>query len=246
MQTQSVLNDQAEKDLWRAWIEDKDVDARQKLIEHHLPFSHMLAAKFYAKRQILQIEFDEYRQYAIAGMIEAIDRFDIKRESNFRTYAGYRITGAILNGIEKYSDKQQQISTRTLLRQQRIESMQEADGKDLGIDIFSELVELAVGLAIGYMLEDSGMYQTQEDQYTENFYERHELKQLQKSLEHIVDVLPEQSRRVIRYHYYQGLSFEHISDVLKLSKGRISQIHSRAIKLLREVHLNSQRLDLSL
>ena len=95
MEKQSALSDQEEQALWRAWTEQQDSEARRKLIDHYLPFAHMLAAKLYAGRQIEQIEFQEYRQYAIVGMIEAIDRFDAARNIGFKSYAGHRINGSI-------------------------------------------------------------------------------------------------------------------------------------------------------
>ena len=246
MVKENALSDQAEKELWQAWTGHRDPEARRKLIDHHIPFAHMLAAKLYAGRQVFQIEFHEYRQYAIVGMIEAVDRFDATRNTSFKTYAGHRITGSILNGIEKSCEKQQQITARTGLRQQRMESMRDGGRKTSRDELFSELAELAIGLALGYMLEDSNMYQSQEGQYTEHFYDRQELSQLKQAIKRIVDVLPDQARNVICYHYYQGLSFEEIAKVLDLSKGRISQIHRQALKLLKEIYSGSEDLNVRL
>jgi RNA polymerase sigma factor for flagellar operon FliA len=236
MAKRGVLSDHEEQELWSAWTEQRDADAREKLIGHYLPFANMLAAKLYAGRQVDQAEFEEYRQYAIVGMIEAVDRFDMMRNASFRTYAGHRITGAVLNGIEKACEKQQQITARASLRKERLESMRDGERKASPQDLFSGLADLALGLALGYMLEDSGMFQEQEQQYTEHFYDRHELNQLKQTIKGIVDVLPDQARNVVCYHYYQGLSFEEIARMLSLSKGRISQIHRQALKLLQEIY----------
>jgi RNA polymerase sigma factor for flagellar operon FliA len=246
MQKQSVLSDEQERDLWRAWSEQRDPEARRRLIDHHLPFANMLAAKLYAGRQVAQLEFQEYRQFAIVGMIEAVDRFDFTRNVSFKTYAGHRINGSVLNGIEKSCEKQQQITARAHQKQQRLESIRQGRKEGGEKDLFAEMAEVAIGLALGYMLEDSGMYQPHEDQYTENFYDRHELSQLRKMMERIVDVLPDQARSVISYHYYQGLSFEEIARTMSLSKGRISQIHRQALKLLREIYSGAEGLNLRL
>ncbi len=246
MAQHSDLTEEQEKELWRAWAEMKDMGARQRLAEYHLPFANMLAAKLYAGRQIEHIEFEEYRQYAIVGMMEALDRFDANRNASFKTYAAHRITGCILNGIEKSCEKQQQITARASLRQQRLESLKE-NGAKSEKDLFSELAELAIGLALGYMLENSGMYHTpEEEHYTEHFYNRYELQQLKQMLNRNVESMPEQARCVIRYHYYQGLSFEEVARIMGLSKGRISQIHSQALKQLRQMNLQSQDINCSL
>lgn len=246
MAKQSVLSDQEETKLWRAWKEHQDPEARRNLIDHYLSFANMFAAKLYARRQIEDIEFQEYRQYAIVGLIEAVDRFDATRNASFKTYAGHRIAGSILNGIEKSCEKQQQISARASLRQERLESMRESGKKSAHNDLFSELADLAIGLALGYVLEDSGMYQDLEEQYTEHFYDRHELAQLKEAIKRIVDVLPDQARSIVRYHYFQGVSFEEIARILNLSKGRISQIHRQALKLLREIYSGTEEVNLRL
>lgn len=236
MPKHSVLSEERERELWHAWSERRDPEARRRLIDHHLPFANMLAAKLYAGRQVSQAEFQDYRQLAMIGMIEAVDRFDVTRNIRFKTFAGHRINGAILDGIERSCEKQQQISARADMRQQRLDSIR-ADRPAAGAkDLFAELADVAIGLALGFMLEDSGMYQSHEEQYTENFYDRHELRELKKTLERIVDILPEQPRSVISYHYYQGLSFEEIAGLMSLSKGRISQVHRQGLVLLRELY----------
>lgn len=245
------LTDDAENALWSAWRQgDNPAAARQHLIEHYLPFAHMLAARLYAGRHIQQIEFEEFRQYAVVGMMEALDRYDASRNASFKTYAAHRITGAVLNGIEKSCEKQQQIAAKSNRKQQRLESIRSDGDQDdrpaSRKDLFSELADLAIGLALGYILEDSGMYHAQEEQYTENFYDRYELRQLRQMMARHVDVLPEQAQCVIRYHYYQGLNFEEIAGLLSLSKGRISQIHSQALKSLRKLHSGTNELNVSL
>jgi len=246
MPKQSVLSAERERELWHAWSVQRDPDARRQLIDHHLPFANMLAAKLYAGRQVGQLEFQDYRQFAIVGMIEAIDRFDATRNISFKTYGGHRINGSVLNGVEKSCEKQQQITARSHLKQQRLESIRQDADESADKDLFAELAEVAIGLALGYMLEDSGMYQPHEEQYTENFYDRHELSQLKKMIERIVDILPDQARSVICYHYYQGLSFEEIARTMSLSKARISQVHRQALKLLREIYSGAEGLNLRL
>jgi RNA polymerase sigma factor for flagellar operon FliA len=47
--------------------------------------------------------------------------------------------------------------------------------------------------------------------------------------------MPERSRKVIHYHYFNELGFEQIGDILGVTKGRISQIHRSALAELREL-----------
>jgi len=206
---------------------------RQKLVERYGELARMHAAMLYAKRQIPEIEFDEFHQYALVGLLEAVDRFDPGHGAGFATYAGHRIRGAILNGIEKHCEKQQQISARTRLREDRFQHLlEEVTGEQESP--FLRLVELAIGTAIGFMLEDSGMYQGEERTYEHNIYRSHEVQDLARQLEAIVAALPESEQAVIRGHYLQHQRFDDIAGKMGVTKGRVSQIHHRALRRMRE------------
>jgi RNA polymerase sigma factor for flagellar operon FliA len=61
-----------------------------------------------------------------------------------------------------------------------------------------------------------------------------ELKQLQQRVRAMVHDLSDQERLVIHRHYLLGISFEEIAEALELSKGRIAQIHRKALRSLRD------------
>jgi RNA polymerase sigma factor for flagellar operon FliA len=193
----------------------------------------MHAAKLFANRQIKEIEFEEFKQYALVGLIEAIDRYDAASDASFRTYASHRIKGAILDGIEKYCEKQQQISLRSRLRKERIQSMLRTASETQEVT-FDSLVEVSIGIAIGYMLEDSGMYQQEETAYEHNVYKSRELADLVRAMKDLVSKLPEQEEAIIKLHYFQHVQFDQIAESMQMTKGRVSQIHQRALRRLQE------------
>lgn len=228
---EAALDD--EEVVWRRFIQFRQAQDREALIARHAELARMHAAKLFSERQVPEIEFDEFHQYALIGLVEAVDRYDPKRGASFRTYASYRIRGAILNGIEKHCERQQQITARARIREERFrELLQEVTVAEH--DPFMRLVELAIGTAIGYMLEDSSMYQDEEHAYEHNVYRSREIADLARALDSLVDTLPDQEKTVIRYHYYQQVRFDEIADRMDLSKGRISQIHHRALRRMRE------------
>lgn len=236
-----------EEDLWADFVRTRDAECRRRLVDHYLPFARILAAKLYAGRQILETEFDEFLHYGVLGLLECVDRFEPGRNVDFKAYAGHRIQGSILNGIEKVSEKQQQIALRTRLRKERLVALTDGGGKSSAKrDLFGDMVEIAVGLAIGFMLDGSGMYQDEEAAAEENVYQRHELEDLGRVLAAIMEALPEQERMVIRYHYFQRMGVEEIGALMGVTKGRVSQIHRSGLKLLREAYLQATRLNLKL
>jgi RNA polymerase sigma factor FliA len=238
-----------ERMLWiRATGDDRD--ARSQLIERYLPLCRVIAASLYGKRVTDDAEFADYMQYATLGLIEAVDGFDYQRGVQFNTFATYRIQGAIRNSIVNFSERREQVGLLVRLKKERLESIKLDDAaqgrrRPKTAKLTHEMAEVTVISALSYLLEGSGMLAPRtEPGYVEHFYDSLELRQLQERLVALVDALPDQERRVVKYHYFQNLEFTEIANIFGLTKGRISQIHKRALVLLREARALAGGLDL--
>jgi RNA polymerase sigma factor for flagellar operon FliA len=66
-----------------------------------------------------------------------------------------------------------------------------------------------------------------------NAYESLAWRELQALITREIGQLPERESVIIRQHYENGVSFTHIAQLLGLSKGRVSQLHTSAIARLR-------------
>jgi RNA polymerase sigma factor for flagellar operon FliA len=237
--------------LWTEYRRNRDAETRNRLIEHHLPLCRRIAAGLYAQRGVVEAEFADYLQLATLGMIEALDRFDLERGVPFEAFARLRIRGAVLNSLASMSEKYQQAGLRKRLRREELESLKETREEEAhprrSSDAFSRMAGLAVGLALGQLLEGSRMLQVegQTDTYRHEFYDSLEEKRLRETLLCLVEALPERERRVVELHYFQCLEFKDIAALLGLSRGRISQVHRNALQLLKEAHGATTRLDAS-
>jgi RNA polymerase sigma factor for flagellar operon FliA len=233
-----VLPAQAPAGLWDDWTTRRDETARQRLVAHYGNFARMLAARAFANRFSQELEFDDYLQFALLGLLEAVDRFDPARGVTFEAFASRRINGAVLSGVETLSEKQAQISARSQARKDRARSLLKdgAPDADAPPDPLQRLADIAVGLALGVMLEGAIVYVNGDPSDTSGTpYDRIEIAQLRARLRRLVDQLPEQERRVLHHHYYQQVSFDEIAREAGLSKGRISQIHHAALRRLRQL-----------
>ena len=165
------------------------------------------------------------------GLLESLDRFDPDRGVKFETFASRRITGAILNGVESLSEKQKQVSVRQQILRERMSSgSQERVGSN---DPLERLADVAIGLAIGFVLEDTGMYVADERGTPDTGYRSVQLAQLRNKLHAAIAELPDNERKVISLHYLQHEPFEAIARSFNLTKGRISQLHHAALRRLR-------------
>lgn len=221
---------------WREFAATRDNALRNQLVEAHLELARIVAATLYRNRGSLEVEFADYLQLATLGLIESVDRYDATLGVQFDSYATLRIRGSVLNALTGLSEQYQQIDLRKRLRQERLESLrQQRNGP---ADLYGRLADVAVGLALAQLLEGSGMLQRDDEterSFQHHFYDSARERQLREAVDSAVQTLPDQERRVVRYHYYQKLGFTEIAELLGLSKGRVSQIHRQALQLLRRV-----------
>jgi RNA polymerase sigma factor for flagellar operon FliA len=207
--------------------------ARDRLIEAYLPFVRVMAAKVYAGRIDSDLEFNEYLQFGTIGLIESVDRFDPALGIGFKTFSAHRINGAILSGLETLSEKRVQISTRKRLQIERRDSAKATLADKGSKDLFQQLAEVAIGLALGYILDNPVTYQHEDATVADHQYAGLEMEQLRHRMQGLIGTLPQRERMVIKYHYLNQFPFTQIADTMGITKGRVSQLHRNALELLR-------------
>lgn len=234
-----------EATLWAACRQHRDEPSRQQLIGLHMGFARIMAARVYAGRPTNDVPFDDYHQIARLALIESVDRYDPDLGANFHTYAAARISGAILSALECQTERARQSALRRRIEQERMAALQEGSGllEASAPTPFTVLVRVAVGLAIGFMLEGTGMFrgndQSRDALGSDNAATSdhpgslHESREKHRELLRLVPDLPERERMIVRMHYLQGIELGEIAQRMQLSKGRVSQLHNRALELLR-------------
>lgn len=230
------LKGMGEEQLWQYWHSKRDPAARKLLSELYLPYARAMAAKSYSRRVHSEFQFEEYFHFAVVGMMESLDRYLPQRGAQFKTFATPRINGAILNGLDGLSERQQQIGFRRRLERERLESLKTEDAaQDHGQKLLQQLSDIGVGVALGFLLEGTGMLIDVDDRLPDNAYSHVELRQLRERIWRLVEQLTEREAEVIRRHYLQQQGFDEIASALELTKGRISQLHSRGLERIRKL-----------
>lgn len=215
-----------EKELWDSFSLG-DRSARSELILFHQGLAAKIAGKFYAGRVVDTVSYDDYLQLALLGLIEALDRFEIGEGVKFSTFAGYRIRGSILNGLPKMTESGSQYEFYKRAMEERNASLIGNGDVD-----FSEFVDAILNLAVGFQLDAVMAGEHARDHCDP--YSSHHYDQLLRSISSLVKKLPTKHYMVVRGHYFEFKSFSDIGQELKVSKGRVSQIHREALSSLRE------------
>ena len=228
--------------MWDAFGGSNDPRARAALIEHYLPFARVVAARVYGLRADASVSFDDYLQHARVGLIEAIDRFDATRGISFESYAVHRVRGAVLNGIGKESESSAQREFRRSVARERVQSVAAHAGTAPQRASLAQLIEITVGIAVGLVLENEPVDETP----AANPYAVAELEQFSRTVRGLVEELPERERQVIKGHYYDRLEFQEIARRTSVTKGRVSQLHAKALAHLRQRLAEAPRVNCKL
>lgn len=224
-----------EASLWRRFRFEADADCREVLFNRYVGLAVLLARRHCRRHAALRTERAEFEQLAYEGLLQAIDRYDPLRAIPFSAFARRRIAGSIADGAARMSEVGAQLRARHRLEQERLRSLAAAELPTPHDDSLERLSELAVGLALGIMLEGTTLFCAHEQRDpAPSAYESLAWREMQARLAEEVRKLPPKEAAVVRQHYEHGLSFAQIAQLLELSKGRVSQLHVAAIARLRK------------
>lgn len=214
------------------WADRHAPAPRAALVDAYTPLVRRIAARVYARRAGTALQYVDLVQQGMVGLLEAIDRFDPARGYRFESFAQPRIEGAMLDGLAVYNEVQQQLARRREVERLRAQSLLATGEEAPARSAIDQLAELAVGLALGFVLEGAGLDEAVEPSMPDNAYARTEMAQLRKLLSSLVQRLPPAERRVLFRHYFQQQGFDEIAVGMGLSRGRIAQIHRAGLQHL--------------
>ena len=224
-------------------------EERERLILEHLPQVRLIARRIH-ERLPESVSLDDLVSTGIVGLIAAIDRFDASHNVKLKTYAEYKIRGAILDSLRglDWAPRQQrrrskQIEAAISVAEQRLHRTptEEEIAGQLGLDIvvYHEwLVEIR-GLNLGSLENASPDDDSRdvlryvsgdEENWPSRVVERSELKKL---LAESIARMPDVEKTVLSLYYHEEMTLREISKILRLHESRISQLKSQAILRLR-------------
>jgi RNA polymerase sigma factor for flagellar operon FliA len=224
------------------------VDRDQLLLEH-LPTVRYLARRIH-ERLPQHVELDDLISAGVVGLIDAFSKFDHTKQVQFKSYAQFRIRGAILDSLRTLDWSPRELRRKGRAVEEAIRSVTHKLGRvpseqeiahemELGLSEYQHLLGELKGLEIGSLhmerTEDSG---DEELAYLPGAPDEDPLfrclqGEMKQRLTDAIEELPEKERIVLTLYYYEELTMKEIGLTLGVVESRVSQIHSSAVVRLR-------------
>jgi len=223
-----------------------DVDVRASLIVHCIPLVRYVVGKLIPGTPN-DLERDDLVDSGVYGLIDAIERYDPQRRMKFESYAILRIRGAVLDELRAHDFNPRTVrrrvrhaeETRTQLLERHGDAptappLEELFGDDEAYDARLVTFISIYDRAAGRRGDDGSLLIDElKDDDTYGAVEHAEHGEVVEALEDAVEKLPKYDRLVITMYYYDGMMIKDISRLFQVTESRISQVHSRALRLLR-------------
>jgi RNA polymerase sigma factor for flagellar operon FliA len=230
-------------------LEGGSATERDLLLMEHLPTVRYLARRIH-ERLPQHVELDDLVSAGVVGLIDAFSKFDHNKKVQFKSYAQFRIRGAILDSLRTLDWSPRELRRKGRAVEDAIRAVTQRAGRAPSEQEIAQEMELSLseyqlllgdlkGLEIGSLhmerSEDSG---DEELAYIPGAPEDDPLfrclkGEMKQRLVDAIDELPEKERMVLTLYYYEELTMKEIGLTLGVVESRVSQIHSSAVLRLR-------------
>jgi len=225
---------------------------REYYITEYAPLIKTVAGRL-AMRLPSHIDQNDLLSAGIMGLLDAIEKFDPEKGVAFKSYAEFRIRGAMLDELRtmdwvprsvRKNAKILEKAYGTVERRTMKPASDEEVAEELGVDMdaFYRLLEETKGISV-FNEEDLGELMAHKK--INNLWHAYQgsmmtdpaisldLAEVKEVLARAIDALPKNERIVVTLYYYEELTMKEIGEVIGYTESRISQLHTKAVIRLR-------------
>jgi RNA polymerase sigma factor for flagellar operon FliA len=229
---------------------------QERVLLEHLPIVRFLARRIH-ERLPQHVDIEDLVSAGVVGLMDAFSKFDPTKKVQFRSYAQFRIRGAILDSLRTLDWSPRELRRKGRAVEEAIRTLTARIGHapgegevavEMGLPLeeYQQLLGDLKGLEIGTLHlernEDSG---EEELAYVPGRPEEDPLfrclrGELEDRLSDAIAHLPDRERLVMTLYYYEEMTMREIGMALGVVESRVSQVHASAV-----AHLRSALRDLA-
>ena len=223
-----------------------DPAVRDKLIQEYGSKIKYMAYRLSYRLQP-DIGIDDLISAGIIGLMDAMDKYDPGKETLFKTYAEFRIRGAMLDEIRAMDWIPRSVKEKASLLYRTVAQLEKRLGRspteeEMAGELKMNMTEYQEFLAQSrasamISIEDLGFNQDNDRDIFECIGEPEKRdpltlllsKDTRNILARAIENLPEKERKVVSMYYYNELTMKEIGKILEVTESRISQLHTQAM-----------------
>lgn len=245
MRNAGFASETTRRALLRAYREDNDLAARDRLVEDFMPLVHSIARRYAGRGE----QVDDLEQVAAVGLIKAIERFDLDRDVELMTYVFPTVVGEVKR---HFRDRVWAVTVPRRLKElhmrltRLLEDLTPTLGRsptveELAAEAGVEVEEVVEALEVGRAYTSRSLTSPSEGEGTpegelidmlrddERGYEAAENREL---LAAGLLSLGERERRIIHLRFVEGLTQSQIALEIGISQMHVSRLIRRALEQL--------------
>jgi len=226
-------------------------EKRNELILTYTPLIKYIATRL-AARLPAQVSLDDLISCGIIGLIDAINKFDVSKNVQFKTYAEFRVKGAMLDELRALDWVPRSIRRKTTDLEKAYADIEKQKGRPatdeevaqnmgLSLDDFYKLLDETKSVSfmdIEFLRQKAP--EANDPTLAETFamddndpFTAINLAQIRELIAGAISDLPEKEKLTVSLYYQDELTMKEIGEVLGYTESRISQMHSKAMYRLR-------------
>ncbi|WP_026485896.1 sigma-70 family RNA polymerase sigma factor [Caldanaerobius polysaccharolyticus] len=224
--------------LWHEYEKERTIEVRNQIVLYYLPL-----VKYVIKRILINYEssdYDDILNQGILGLIDAVEKYDSSKGVKFETYAVYRIRGEVIDYLRKMDWMPRSLRKKYKALQEVVDRCWDKSDSEIAREVGISLDEyykllnyanISNILSLEEIFENGTLNIPPSTGTPDKIVEDREMRE---SLEKFIEGLPEKQKLVLSLYYVEELTYKEIAMILGVTESRISQIHSQAIKKLKE------------
>lgn len=204
-----------------------------------------------AYRLPAHLDADDLISAGVIGLMDAMTKYDPSRETKFKTYAEFRIRGAMLDEIRSMDWIPRSVHERIGLLQRTHHELLKKFGRpptdhevavalNMSLEELDEFLSRSQG-AVVISLDDLGVREADSHRILTALVDTEHPDPLAQALSdnvrevlaRAIGELPEKERTVLQLYYYEELTMKEIGAILNVTESRVCQIHTKAVVRLK-------------
>lgn len=231
-------------------ISPLDAAAREKVLLEHMPIVRFVARRIH-ERLPQHVELQDLVGAGILGLMDAWQKFDTRKNVQFRSYAQFRIRGAILDSLRildwgprdlRRKGREIEVAVQSLTTRLGRRPSETEIALELGIplDAYQQLLGELRGLEIASLNGPRSEDPSEQDlahvpaSPEEDPLAQCMKKEMAERLAAGMTTLPEREAMVLSLYYVEEMTMKEIGARLGVVESRVSQMRSAALTRLRQ------------